>query len=348
MYHKHHSSAAPALALFVISFLFLGGGTPPASAWSAWGLNRTIAVSPDSHWVYVADAFAEGVAIIDATTNQLVKILPVSKVGALGALAVSPYGTHLYGSDGARSQLTTVDLASGKVVARVDVDKGPSALGLSPDGGRAYVLCRAGTVSVVDLRADQVVATIPVGSNPGDLVVQPDGSRVYVSIPGSIAAGAVSSHGGQVVVIDTAENRVIQKVPVNSGSLALAISPDGEQLYVTHSIPGSTSVDVIRTQGLGRSSESVGGFAAAAVVSPDSRRLYVLASEFDLVAAIDLASSQLVGVSHPEREPVGLAESPDGRRLYLEEFNTRTLMVIDAATLQRLASISLLPAGPHH
>jgi YVTN family beta-propeller protein len=227
----------------------------------------------------------------------------------------------------------------------VKVEKGPIAIGVSPDGGRLYVLNNVShSVSVVDPRADQVVATIPVGANPRDLVVQPDGRRVYVSIPGFPFVNATNPRGRAIAVIDTAKDQLVQNLTVDNTPLALAVSPEGQRLYVTHGDRASGGVEVIHTVGLARENTRLpGGYALAVAVSPDAKRLYVLSTEFSLVAAVDVTTSQVVGAAPPARQPIALASSPDGRQLYLMDLGSKSLLVIDAATMQVSSTINLAP-----
>jgi YVTN family beta-propeller protein len=337
MQHRIQPSAAPALVALILSSLCFGGASTPASAFP-WGPGA-LAISPDGKRVYMTDPWGPGIAVVDAGTNQLVSILPLG--GA--SLAVSPDGAQLYGTDG--DKLNIVNLAAGKVVAKVTVGNLPGRIVVRPDGQRVYVVAgSSGTVTVIDPAADQVVATIKVGSNPRGMAIQPDGQRLFVANSGRVRSSS-GSLTGTVSVIDTAKNQVIVTVNVHGTPDAVAVSPDGRRVYVTHG-EASNAMDVINTAPVGLIGAELyipGGNSSAVAVSPDSQRLYVIDAEYPIVAAIDATASSagVLGVAPPEKGPISLVVSPDGRRLYVADIRSVTVSVIDAATLQGVATIDL-------
>jgi YVTN family beta-propeller protein len=344
MYHKLHPRAARPLACLILSSFCLGGAITPAAAKES--ISRTIVISPDGKQVYAVNPFTASVAMIDAATNQITRSIPFRHVndGVPVFLAISPDGTQLYGADPSHDQLEVISIALGRVVAWVKVGKLPVALAVSPDGGRVYVLNQGdSTVSVVDPKLDQVVATITFDGNQlGDMALQPDGSRLYVSITNAIPGIPPTPLSGKVAVVNTTTNRVSGSLRVGNHPHSLAISPDGQRLYVTHSDPASRQIDIIKLQGQAREGGLVAGFSSGAVVSPDAKRLYVLSSEFRLLLAIDTTNSQLLGVTPPGNQPFAVAPSLDGRLLYTAVIGA--IAVLDATTLQRKAVITLAPA----
>jgi YVTN family beta-propeller protein len=347
MHRKSYSSAAPALVCLILSFFCLGGAIAPAAAWDKTLLRRMV-LSPDGQQIYAVNPFSAGVSVIDAATHQIVRTLTFRHLndGLPSVLAISPDGAQLYGADPAHNQLEIISVALGRVVAWVKVDKNPTALAVSPDGGRVYVLNEgSSTVSVIDPKADQVVATIPFdGNHPGDMALQPDGSRLYVSLTNAIPGLPQTALSGKVAVIDTAKNRVTSSLRVGNHPQSLAISPDGQRLYVAHSDPTSRQIDIIKLHGQAREGGLIGGYSAAAAVSPDGKRLYILSSEFNLLLALDTTNSQVLAATPPANQPYALATSPDGHRLYLFDLGARSISVLDATTLQREAAINLAPA----
>jgi YVTN family beta-propeller protein len=335
-------SAARALVCLIISFLFLGGDSSPAAAQLPGP--GAVAVSPDGRRVYVADTARSGVDVIDAATNQLVTTIPLRGGPFQLGLAVSPDRSHLYVTD--LGKLNVISTTLGKVVATVKVGKQPIGVAVSPDGERIYVTNENdNTVSVIDASSDQVIATVRVGSNPQGLAVRPDGQRIYVVDRGfNASSNGRSALNGAISVIDAATNKVHDTVWVHTAPWAVTVSPDGRRVYVTHVDPASSQVDIINTandQLVSNAGEIPGGFSEAAAVSPDSQRLYVLPDPWNVVAAIDLTNRLVVGAVGVGQGPIALAVSPDGRRVYVSNGASQTLSVIDAASLQGIATIDL-------
>lgn len=217
----------------------------------------------------------------------------------------------------------------------------------APAGGpdRVYVINRESdvgrlddSVSVVDPATNAVVATVGVRTGPTDLAVSPDGSRAYVTTQGD------RTGIGSVLVIDTATNALVAGVsglgPYVIGRLsAVAVSPDGTQLYVTN--PGRNAVLVIdtATNSLVATVEAA-AFPSDVVVSPDGTRVYVLGSALQ---AIDTATNTVVATMPLQGFPGTVAVSPDGARIYVSERGRPGVSFVDAATFAVTSIVTTSP-----
>src|SRR5690606_10035835 len=118
------------------------------------------------------------------------------------------------------------DLASGEVLATLEVGIEPEGVAVSPDGRWVYITAEtSNTISVIDTRTSAVVESFLVDVRPRGAAFSPTLPRAYVT----------NEISGTVSVIDTDEHRVIETVPL-LGQLAkpvgVAISPDGRWVYV--------------------------------------------------------------------------------------------------------------------
>jgi YVTN family beta-propeller protein len=370
MRRKLHPSAGPALVM-LFSILFALSGLSPAAAWVSGP--GALAISPDGQRLYVADGAHFAVAVVDTATNQLITAIPlvdgplppVSAVSPnasgllIAGLAVSPDGAQLYVTSG--HTLSVISTPTNSVVAAVKVGKLPTTIAVSPDGQRVYVRDNFGsTLSVIDPHADQVIATIrveaqgtslfinPDGVYPTGLVISPDGKKLYVANRGYKANSRPPALNNTVSVIDAASERVEQTVDVHGAPWALAVSPDGRRIYVTHDDPSNSQVDTLVVEAGQlrlRSTGTLGGFSPAVAVSPDSQRLYLLPSPWDVAVALYPIDSYVLGTAAVGKHPVGLALSPDGRRLYVSNSVSRSVSVIDTAAFRLSATIDLSSPG---
>ena len=80
-------------------------------------------VSANGKEVYVSTGRADGVAVIDSTTNSLVTTIPVGK--RAWGIALSPDGSKLYTANGASNDVSVVDLKSRKELKRIKCGDGP-------------------------------------------------------------------------------------------------------------------------------------------------------------------------------------------------------------------------------
>jgi YVTN family beta-propeller protein len=289
--------------------------TVPVSITATTGVGsrpQGIAVSPDGKYLYVANYGDNTVSVIDTATNSVITTVTVGTASPCDGQC-GPYGLTV-APDGSRVYVT---------------DSGFQPA-FNADGSIAYYFPET-TVSVIDTATYTVTNTIDVGQGPVSVAVSPDGKRVYVGYPGGPTP---------VRVIDTDTNTVISETTNLWGSLALAVSPDGKRVYVA-GLNQYNSVSVIDTTSntvdpLG----SLPGGASAIATSPDGTRLYVTSqnrtgSSLTVLNAADGAVIDTIPLStHSEDgQPwQGVAVSPDGKRVYVVDPSTNSVLEVDTAT----------------
>jgi YVTN family beta-propeller protein len=214
-----------------------------------------VAITPDNTEVYVTNfgvdpelvtggVAGDTVSVINTRRNEVVATIPVGKVPA--GVTVSPDGKRVYVTNRGDDTVTVISTKRKKVIATVPVQDKPANVVLSPDGRRAYVTnFGSNTVSVLDTETNEVVPVpdgeaIKVGIVPIGLAVTPDGSRVYVVNVNFSPVGPPPL--GNVSVIDTATNTVVETVTVGAGPRAVAITADGAYAYVTNFPDNTLSV----------------------------------------------------------------------------------------------------------
>lgn len=195
-----------------------------------------IAITPNGQFAYVADQNNGTVSIISIATNQVVGAIP-GFVDPWG-IAITPNGQFAYVVDlnGGVSPgyVSVIDLSTNTIVVpSIVVERGPTAIAITPDGLQAYVTNENdNSVSVISTASNTVIATIAVGINPFQVAVSPNGQFVYVS-----NNAYTSITNSSVSVISTATNSVVATIPLDSsGPADLAVTPDGQTLYVTSTI----------------------------------------------------------------------------------------------------------------
>ena len=163
---------------------------------------------------------------------------------------------------------------------------------------------------------EQVTLAIPRGrlvvSNaidigpPQYITTSPNGARLY-------AASAAGDNPGVLTIIDTADNSIIQNVPLDKYPGYIAVDPLGRYLYVSHGALGM--VTVFDTVAENIRTIPVGGTPLGLAVSNDGSRLYVGDFNGGTLAVIDTATHTTVRTIPVGPAPTRLAATPDGRRL---------------------------------
>lgn len=154
--------------------------TPPRKDWVA----SVVAVgagaegfdlSPDGRELWVANARAGSVSIIDAAAKKTVQTLSVSFRSA-NRLKFSPDGKLVLISDLAGDQIYVLDAATRQLVKSIPAGGGQAGIQMDPSGTRAFVsVGRMNSVAVVDLKTLAITARIESGPGPDGLAWAPAG-----------------------------------------------------------------------------------------------------------------------------------------------------------------------------
>jgi DNA-binding beta-propeller fold protein YncE len=178
-------------------------------------------------------------------------------------LVVNPDGRTAYLIDG--YAVVPVDLVQGRAEEPITGFDGPQQMAISSNGRTAYVtnpycweiinsgqcekppthpisepngriqLASVGsTVSVVDLADNRVVRNINLGkwANPMAVALSPTGSILYITF------GKYGTKGAEVAELEAPSGKTTARIPIglgspNTGSDLIAISPDGNEAFVS-------------------------------------------------------------------------------------------------------------------
>jgi DNA-binding beta-propeller fold protein YncE len=197
---------------------------------------RGLAVTPDGRYVLVAHEFQNTLDIVDTRTYGYQQV-PLSQPIAVG-------GAHPYGV----------------VVGR--------------DGTTAYVSEQGfNQIAVVKLSlgSGMLVGTVPVGDHPTGLALSPDGSQLYVANAGddTLSILTIDSSGMPAPAATLPLHAFPAEAPGSTPN-AVAVSPDGQRIYVT--LAGDNAVAVL---GAAASFEGAARGAAGPLSSPAPRSIVV-------------------------------------------------------------------------
>jgi len=244
------------------------------------------------------------------------------------------------------------DLGTGHLA---ELDKGTVSggkslhgLALSPDGKLIYASDIAN--SRIDLFSitsapPRLVRSIGVGLFPVHITFSQGGRFAYVT----------NFQGSSVSVIDTAQGRVVKTIITPAGPHGLTASSDGRFIYVACLNGQALAIIDSQTNALAQALMlPANTHPYSAVLGKEGRYLYITDNFFGRVLVVDTTLLQdpahaVVGGSPAGQQPVLIARSPDGTRLYVTN-SGGNLSVLDLAsdpTHPRL--IATVPVGrsPH-
>jgi YVTN family beta-propeller protein len=205
------------------------------------------------------------------------------------------------------------------------------------------------TVTVIDTATNTVVATIPVGPRPAEVAITPNGAFAYVTKSGFTLCGLDPTLCNTVLVIATATNTVVAKVPVGNNPLGVAITPDGAFAYVTNFSSNTVSVIATATNTV-VATVPVGRLPSSVAITPDGTLVYVVNADSNTVSVIATATNTVVATMLVGLEPLGVAITPDGAFAYVTIpalSLSNTVVVIATATNTVVATITVedFPVG---
>ncbi len=165
---------------------------------------------------------------------QALAIDRIYRVGAVPKfVAVTPDDRLVLVTNWCSFDLSVVDVAAGREVARIPLGRHPRGIAVHPNGSAAYVAVMGSRdIARVDLGSLQVGGWLRgVGASPRHLVLSPDGGTLYASLNGE----------GRLAKIDVASGRVLAKVATGSAPRSMTIAEDGGALYVVNYHSGTVA-----------------------------------------------------------------------------------------------------------
>ncbi|MEU8583782.1 YncE family protein [Streptomyces abikoensis] len=270
-------------------------------------------------------------------------------------LAVSPDGSRMY-TVGATERIDVFDTSADRPDKAVALDSSSFALAqnargaaYSPDGKWAYTTYpQPNQMAILDLSGEVPKRVHEYGT------ITPDWQQ---AIPADVAA-ALSGDGKPLAYIALPAEGTVVKVDVSSvanptplawltagpSPTRLAVDPKGRWVYALNA--GKSTVTVVDvTAATGDSAAVVttlrtGTDPSALVASPDGTRLYVASATAGTVSVFDTSGASPASGGKPVEagepvwvgpQPVALAVSTAGDRLYVALAKDRKLRVVDVA-----------------
>jgi DNA-binding beta-propeller fold protein YncE len=200
------------------------------------------------------------------TQNQLGLALPAGMANpvptGLALVKAIDGSEQLLIADNYSDDVLLMDTATGKILRRFDLGEGsivpstyPIAVAVSRDQHYAYVaLWNGSKVASLDLQSGAVGRTLPLlpptvatapSSHPTALAFSPDQKTLYVALSNRDAVAVVDVKGEKLRLAGTLDTRLPGQTFFGAIPSALAVSPDGKDLFVANS--GSNAVAVFRT-----------------------------------------------------------------------------------------------------
>jgi YVTN family beta-propeller protein len=304
----------------------IGDGTVSALSTSTNGPVATIpvdgapnstAVTPDNLYLYIGVEQPSGpsVVVLSTPTNTPTKTIPVSGVPNFIAIThkILESGESAYLAEPAGGRVEVINTLTntvGQVTPIGSIFQFPYWIAIAPDDSRAYVTDNCGPSGVncldkIDLSTNTATFLIDLPGpidNPGSIVVTPDVKYAYISSQTCANPPVCDTWDAQVTVVDLSIPELGQPIPITDMQgqpvqldpmvyTRIAITPDGHYVYATF------QVDVHGTP-------------------------------LDFVYVIDTSTNKVVQAPTVGTQPFPVASTPDGKYVYVGNYQDNTLSVI--------------------
>jgi len=165
-----------------------------------------IAISADGSRLYIGSTTAQ-LYVIDASTNQVLKKIPVQSTYPTGVV-VSPDGGKVYVTNNTANYICIIDVATG-AEQTVNVGTAPYALAITPGGDKLYVSnAISKDVTVVNTVTNTVIKNLTMPGVSEGISISPNGKQVFV----------VGQNPNELEVIDTNTDQLGVSIPTNQGA----------------------------------------------------------------------------------------------------------------------------------
>lgn len=263
-----------------------------------------VVISADGKTAIVANYGAQtpgsSLSIVDLETKKETKRVDLSPL--MRPHGLIEIGGKFYFTAETNRLIGRYDLATNRVDWLMGTGQNASHMIVgTPDQKRFYTTNIASdSVTAFEFQsippAPSRITHIPVGKQPEAIDISPDGREVWVGLN---AEGAID-------VVDTAANKVTEKIKLGERPYRVKFSPDGKTVIAT--IPNTKELIFINPatkQEIRRIKlESV---PLGLVFSKDSKIAFVTAVQSDFVLKIDLAKGEIVGKTESGQAPDGIA-----------------------------------------
>jgi YVTN family beta-propeller protein len=237
------------------------------------------------------------------------------------------------------NKVTVNSGCSGQVIATIPVGGAPLQVQVTPDASIAVVTCFDNEIDLIDLTTNTRAASIPTTQdiNPSGVAISPDGSTAYVtSFTNQVFGGTAA-----VLVLDLAQRKIINTIPVSDFPQSIFITPDGSQAWVTHPfLQFAPVLEVIDTLTNTISARlSLQGSYAIAFDSTGTRAF--VTSGISNVAVIDTSGFGTLATITVGQGPVDVALTPEDGLLIVNNYRDKSISLVDVSTYNVVGTVSL-------
>lgn len=217
------------------------------------------------------------------------------------------------------------------------------SLPAAPQEGTLVVANRTGgSITFIDLPTHVEVARVPIGPIiPHEVAVSPDGTKALTG-----EYGPEDNHGTHIVLIDIVTATIDARIDLGPDSRPHTplFMPDGRRAVATMQESDQLALVDLEARTVVRTYPTGGRDGHMVRLSPDGSRAYVTSRGGEgTLSVIFLNEDRAPAVIHTGLGAEGLDVSADGSEIWVANRREETISVIDAASLEVVATLDSRP-----
>ena len=321
--------------------------------------SNAVAVSPDGEWVAAVNPDSGSITILTLDTLSLIAEVAVGDEPK--TLAFSPDSLLLAIANFGSSEVSLINLASAEEILTFPV--GAMPYGVVVGEGLIYVAEYAlGNVGIYDLESGNLAERISTDPYPAGLALHSREGTLYIThlFSGHISKINLESYQIEGVTPTRFDTNLSQFI---------AISPDGTKAYLPQTRFNATNtarlfdttvfpivnvLDLATNELLHRkritldTADQPVNMPFAVALHPEEDILFLANTGSNDVSVIDLTTNQALAHIDVGSNPRGIAISPDGRSVFVNNVLDGTLSIIDTNALAVIDTIQIteIPLDP--
>jgi DNA-binding beta-propeller fold protein YncE len=278
---------------------------------------------------------ADKVQFFDAVT--LAKTGEIDMPGSTHEMILSPdgrkvfatiYGGGIFGRNSKPDRrIAVIDLASKSLARTIDVGGDFAPHGIMLDAaGSIWATGELGECLLAVDPGTDAVEQVPLGGKPHWVAVSHSAGKVFASFKAN----------GFLAVIDQRGRKLIDKIAVPNLAEGIAVTPDGETIFLAAHLAGEFYVIDARTHAIRRSVQIKGAPGTERQlkrvrVSPDGKFLLISSLLDNHVAIFEVDGLRQTGSLATPQAPMGFGFAADGTHAYVCCHDAAVLLEFDMA-----------------
>ena len=243
----------------------------------------------------------------------------------------------LYVACGDSDVIDIIDVETLEVVDSIETGISPEVFIFNQDGKSLYVSEEEhAIVRQIDIASGETLQQIPTGPEPEGVILSGDGSTLYVT----------SEVADMVHVVDTMTGKVTKNILIGSRPRRFQFSAAGNELWVSDELAGQVSIIDTEAHEVKTTVPFLpSGFRPSdvtpvgLVLSHDGKTMFVSLGRANHVAFVNAQSKEVDAYVLVGSRPWDVAQSPDGKLLYVTNGLSDDITIIDIERQKALRSI---------